>query len=256
MAKRSRAIGKRCRQSVKVLGAHRPDTLQSLNNLTGGSGHVSRHRQKLCPFASAAVAKATVGATTTTEVTSPAMSARPIIADGTRRGRRDQASGVRRCRCRVAALIALTTSRSASRCASLVDSGSHRATVPHGCNPLGTVEFDCERLGCSEQWMSIMMRKIAIGLATVTIALAGSTLMAPALPGGGSLGVAQSVGNGDNIDKVTFRRGGFRRGVAVGRGVAFRRGFAVRRGFGRAYGFRPGFRRGVVVRRGFRRGSW
>jgi hypothetical protein len=96
-----------------------------------------------------------------------------------------------------------------------------------------------------------MMRKIAIGLAAMTITIAGSTLTAPALPGGGSLGVAQSIGNGgDNIDKVTFRRGGFRRGVG------FRRGFAFRRGFGRAYGFRPGFRRGFVVRRGFRRGWW
>jgi hypothetical protein len=101
-----------------------------------------------------------------------------------------------------------------------------------------------------------MMRKMAIGLATVTIAIAGSTLMAPALPGGGSLGVAQSVGNGDNIDKVTFRRGGFRGGVGFRRGVGVRRGFAFRRGVGRAYGFRPGFRRGFVVRRGFRRGWW
>ena len=94
------------------------------------------------------------------------------------------------------------------------------------------------------------MRKIAIGLTAMTIALAGSTLVAPALPGGSSLGVAQSVGSGDNlnIDKVTFRRGGFRRGVGFRR-----RGFIVRRGFGPAFGFRPGFRRGFVVRRGFRR---
>jgi hypothetical protein len=55
--------------------------------------------------------------------------------------------------------------------------------------------------------MDIMMRKIAFGLAALTIATAGSTLTALALPGG-SLGVAQSVGHADNnnIDKVTLRR--------------------------------------------------
>jgi hypothetical protein len=53
-----------------------------------------------------------------------------------------------------------------------------------------------------------VMRKIAFGLAALTIATAGSTLTAPALPGGGSLGVTQSVGHPDNndIDKVTLRR--------------------------------------------------
>jgi hypothetical protein len=93
------------------------------------------------------------------------------------------------------------------------------------------------------------MRKVAIGLAALTIATAGSTLTAAALPGGGSLGVAQSVGHGDNIDKV-FWRG---RGFVVHRGFhpGFRRGFVVHRGFGRVYGFRPGFRRGFVVRRGW-----
>jgi hypothetical protein len=93
------------------------------------------------------------------------------------------------------------------------------------------------------------MRKIAIGLAALTIATAGSTLTASALPGGGSLGVAQSVGHGDNIDKVVWRG----RGVVVHRGFGpgFRRGFVARRGFGRVYGFRPGFRRGFVVRRGW-----
>jgi hypothetical protein len=81
------------------------------------------------------------------------------------------------------------------------------------------------------------MRKIAIGLAALTIATAGSTLTAPALPGGGSLAVAQSVGHGDNISKVFWRHRGFHRG------------FVARRGFGRVYGFRPGLRRGFVVRR-------
>jgi hypothetical protein len=76
--------------------------------------------------------------------------------------------------------------------------------------------------------MDIIMRKIAIGLAALTIATAGLTLSAPALPGGGSLDVAQSVGHADNknIDKVVFRRGRFRRGVVVHH-------------FGPAYGFHP-----------------
>jgi hypothetical protein len=87
------------------------------------------------------------------------------------------------------------------------------------------------------------MRKVAIGLAALTIATAGLTLTAAAFPGGGSLGVTQSVGHGDNIGKV-FWRG---RGFVVHPG--FRRGFVVRRGFGRVYGFHPGFRRGFVVRR-------
>src|SRR5258707_757701 len=29
-------------------------------------------------------------------------------------------------------------------------SGSLRATVPHGCNPVSNAEFDSQRLGCSE----------------------------------------------------------------------------------------------------------
>ena len=41
-----------------------------------------------------------------------------------------------------------------------------------------------------------MMRKIAIGLAAVTIATASSTLTASALPGGGTLGVANSGDDG------------------------------------------------------------
>src|SRR5215475_7764527 len=94
--------------------------------------------------------------------------------------------------------------------------------------------------------MDIIMRKIAIGLAALTIATAGSTLTAPALPGAGSVGVAQSVGHGDNIDKVFWRRG-----VVVHPGFhpGFHRGFVVRRPFGRVYGFHPGFHRGFVVHR-------
>lgn len=86
--------------------------------------------------------------------------------------------------------------------------------------------------------MDIMMHKIAIGLAAVTIATAGSTLTAPALPGGDSLGVAQSVGHGDNtnVDQVVFRRRWGRRGVVV------------HRKYVPAYGFHhPVLRRGVVV---------
>ena len=92
------------------------------------------------------------------------------------------------------------------------------------------------------------MRKIAIGLAALTIATAGSTLTAPALPGGGSLGVAQSVGHGDNVDKVIWRRGVV---VRPGFHPGFHHGFVVRRGFGRVYGFHPGFHRRFVVRRGW-----
>ena len=87
--------------------------------------------------------------------------------------------------------------------------------------------------------MDIMMRNIAIGLAALAIATAGSTLTAPALPGGGTLGVTQSVGHGDNsnIDKVVVRRWG-------------RRGVIVHRRFGPVYGFRhPVLGRGVVVHR-------
>jgi hypothetical protein len=76
------------------------------------------------------------------------------------------------------------------------------------------------------------MRKIVIGLAALTIATAGSTLTASALPGAGSLGVAQSLGHADNnIDKVFFRRRWGRRGVVV------------HHRFVPAYGFH----RGVVV---------
>ncbi len=88
--------------------------------------------------------------------------------------------------------------------------------------------------------MGIIMRKIAIGLAALTIATAGSTLTASALPGGGSLDVVQSIGHGDNIDKVFWRGRGFHRGFVVHR--RFGR-------FGRVYGFHPGFRRGFVARR-------
>jgi hypothetical protein len=82
----------------------------------------------------------------------------------------------------------------------------------------------------------IMMRKIAIGLAALTIATAGSTLTAPALPGGGSLRVAQSAGHADNnIERSSIGRWG-------------RRGVIVQRKFVPAYGFRhPVLGRGVVV---------
>jgi hypothetical protein len=84
--------------------------------------------------------------------------------------------------------------------------------------------------------MDIMMRMTAIGLAALTIATACSTLTAQALPGGGTLGVAQSVGHRDsnNIDQVVFRRG--------------RRGVVVHRKFVPAFGFHhPVLGRGVVV---------
>src|SRR5260370_39348193 len=68
-----------------------------------------------------------------------------------------------------------------------------------------------------------MMRKIAIGLAAATIATASSTLTASALPGGGTLGVANS--GGDGFTTVGFGRGGFGRGgFGVGRGFRLDRG--------------------------------
>jgi hypothetical protein len=64
-----------------------------------------------------------------------------------------------------------------------------RATVPHGCNPSGTVGFDFQWLGAEAKTMDIMMRRIAIGLTALTIATAGLTVSAPAFPGGRSIGV-------------------------------------------------------------------
>lgn len=49
------------------------------------------------------------------------------------------------------------------------------------------------------------MRKMAVGLAALTVATAGSTLTAPALPSGGPLSVAQHVRRGDNVDQVHWR---------------------------------------------------
>src|SRR5258707_14109069 len=76
-----------------------------------------------------------------------------------------------------------------------------------------------------------MIRKIAIGLAAVTIATASSTLTASALPGGGTLGVANS--GGDGFTTVGFGRSGF----------WFGRGFCFHPGFGPpAVPLPPGFR--------------
>lgn len=82
-----------------------------------------------------------------------------------------------------------------------------RATVPHGCNPSGTVGFDFQWLGAEAKTMDIMMRRIAIGLTALTIATAALTVSAPAFPGGRSIGVAQSAGRGDSndVDTVHFR---------------------------------------------------
>ncbi len=87
--------------------------------------------------------------------------------------------------------------------------------------------------------MGIMMRNVAIGLAALAVATAGSTLTAPALPGGDAPGIARSAGHGDNsnIEKVAVRRWG-RRGA-----------FASRR-FGPIYGFHhPVLGRKVLVHR-------
>src|SRR5260221_11381429 len=123
-------------------------------------------------------------------------------------------------------------------------SGALRATVPHRCNPDRNAEFDSQRLGCSELWserVSIMMRKIAVGLAAVTIATASSALTASALPGGGTLGVANS--GDDGFTTVGFGRGGFG-GGGFGRGGFGRGGFG-RGGFCRGrLGFPCGFGRG------------
>src|SRR6266436_7652890 len=56
-------------------------------------------------------------------------------------------------------------------------------------NSLGTAGFDSERLGVLRtNGVSIMMRKIAIGLAAAAIAIGGSTLSASAAKGGGGSG--------------------------------------------------------------------
>src|SRR5258708_32789750 len=82
--------------------------------------------------------------------------------------------------------------------------------------------------------VSIMMRKIAIGLVAAAIATAGSTLSASAIPGGGGGesaipgGGRGDGGGGAYVDVVRFGGGGFGRG-GFGRG-----------GFGRGVGVRPG----------------
>ena len=86
--------------------------------------------------------------------------------------------------------------------------------------------------------MSIVMHKIAIGLAALTIATACSALSASALPGGGTLGVANS--GGDDFTTVGFGRAGFG-GGGFGRGGFGRGGFGFRGGFGRRFGFHRGF---------------
>ena len=90
-----------------------------------------------------------------------------------------------------------------------------------------------------------MVRKIAIGLAAVTIATASLTLTASAIPGGGTLSVANS--GDDGFTTVGFGRGGFGRGGfgrgGFGRG-GFGRGFGFHRGFGPRFGFHRGFGRG------------
>ena len=79
-----------------------------------------------------------------------------------------------------------------------------------------------------------MMRKIAIGLAAMTIATASSTVTASALPGGGTLGFANS--GGDDFTTVGFGRGGFG-GGGFGQGGFGGGGFGFHRGFGRGFGF-------------------
>src|SRR6267378_2300173 len=94
-------------------------------------------------------------------------------------------------------------------------------------NSMRTAGFDSERLGCSERMeVSIMMRKIAIGLVAAAIATAGSTLSASAIPGGGG----GDGGGGAYVDVVRFGGGGFGRG-GFGRGGFGHRGFGFGRGF-------------------------
>ena len=142
--------------------------------------------------------------------------------------------------------------------------------------PVGTLSLIHNGWGAERYGVSIMTRRIAIGLAAVTIVAASCTLTASAIPGGGSLGVAQSVDHGDNVDKVGFGGGGFGRGGFGGGGFGrggfggggfgrggfgFRGGFGrggfgrsgFHRGFGRAFAFHPGFRRGFGFHRGFGR---
>src|SRR6266436_2268475 len=61
----------------------------------------------------------------------------------------------------------------------------HPSDCAARCNSMGTAGFDSERLGVLRtNGVSIMMRKIAIGLVAAAIATAGSTLSASAFRGG------------------------------------------------------------------------
>jgi len=100
----------------------------------------------------------------------------------------------------------------------------HRAILPHAATqwePLGLIR---KGWGASpNKWSSIMMHKIAIGLAAAAIATAGSTLSASAFPGGGGGESAIHGGGGAYFDGARF--GGYGRG-----GYGYGRG-----GYGRRY---------------------
>ena len=102
----------------------------------------------------------------------------------------------------------------------------HRAILPHAATqsePLGLIR---KGWGASpNKWNSIMMHKIAIGLAAAAIATAGSTLSASAFPGGGGGESAIHGGGGAYFDAARF--GGYGRG-GYGRGGYGRGGYGHR----------------------------
>jgi hypothetical protein len=120
----------------------------------------------------------------------------------------------------------------------------HRATVPHAATEWELLGLIRKGWGAQNERVSIMMRKIAIGLVAAAIATAGSTLSASAIPSGGRGESAIPGGGGAYVDVVRFGGGGFGRG-GFGRG-GFSRGFGHGRfGFGREFGHRGfGFGRG------------
>src|SRR5216684_9355482 len=90
----------------------------------------------------------------------------------------------------------------------------HPSDCAARCNSMGTAGFDSERLGVLRtNGVSIMMRKIAIGLVAAAIATGGSTLSASAIPGGGRADLAihggGDGGGGAYVDLARFGGGGF-----------------------------------------------
>jgi hypothetical protein len=89
-----------------------------------------------------------------------------------------------------------------------VQAPSAPATPAYGyCNPMAAAGFTSK--GWGSNGVSIMVRKIAIGLAAAALVTGALTLSASALPGGGTLGAANS--GGDGLTAACVSRGGHAR---------------------------------------------